>query len=213
MNQISTETARPDEPMRGWLKALNGAVRNPLSREDMAMRLPAIELACQGLLLAAWNRDTLRAAIERFQFWPSAGEICAVLGEWAREQKPVEERMGGASSIGRAVERISGPKTAPKTEAEIAYVEQRRAAISAELRQLAREKAGTASPPSPSYGTPRDLVVQHCRTEGGRAAIRMQPGLSAVAREMATESGYDDVDEFCRALGKAARELQGRARA
>lgn len=212
MNQISTETDRPDAPMRGWLKALNGAVRNPLSREDMAMRLPAIELACQGFPPAAWNRDTLRAAIERFQFWPSAGEICAVLGEWTREQKPVEERMGG-TSIGRAVERISGPKTAPKTEAEIAYVEQRRAAISAELRQLAREKAGTASPPSPSYGTPRDLVVQHSRTEGGRAAIRMQPGLSAVAREMAAESGYDDMDEFCRALGKAAGERQGSARA
>lgn len=210
MNAISTET-QDDSPMRSWLKALNAAVRNPQTEKELfGLRLPAIDLACRGFGAAAWNRETLRTAIERCQFWPSAGEIHAILGEWARDQKPAAERMGGELTAGRAVERIAGPKSAGRTPEDIAAVEAKRAAIVAELRDMANARRANDGRPQPRHMTPRQLVERYAQTESGRATIAMRPDLAAVWAQMRAEqaSEANPVEDYPERGKAAVRETR-----
>ena len=134
MTQLANQPRPDTAPMRQWLTTLNAGVRNPQPEAELLrLRLPAITLATSDLPATAWNRETLRAAMERFQFWPSAAEIREVLADWTREQRPATVRMGAETAIGHAVERIAGSEQAGRTPEQIEHVKAQVAALKAEM--------------------------------------------------------------------------------
>jgi hypothetical protein len=134
MTQIAKSTNADRAPMRQWLTTLNAAVRNPQSEADLLrLRLPAIAHTTSDLPPEAWNPSTLRTAMERFQFWPSAAEIREVLADWTREQRPATVRMGAETGIGHAIERIAGPEQCGRSPEEVEHVKAQVAALKAEM--------------------------------------------------------------------------------
>jgi len=69
--------------VRGWLKPLAGAVANPPGEFDFDARAAALITACATMPVVAFTSATLREAIWRFKFWPSASDLLALLQEEA----------------------------------------------------------------------------------------------------------------------------------
>lgn len=63
----------------GWLRVLAAGVRNPPAEEDFGVRYAAVMTACVDVAAAAWDDRSLMAALRKFEFWPSAAEIFALL--------------------------------------------------------------------------------------------------------------------------------------
>lgn len=171
-----TEIAKPTNdraPMRQWLTTLNAAVRNPQSETDLLrLRLPAIGLATSDIRPEAWNPITLRTAMERFQFWPSAAEIREVLADWTREQRPATVRMGAETAIGHAVERIAGSEQAGRTPEQIEHVKAQVAALKAEMAT----DAATGEKPKPRASYLDQIALARVATP---AILAMRPDLRA----------------------------------
>ncbi len=173
MTQIAHAQRADSAPMRQWLTTLNAAVRNPQPEAELLrLRLPAITLATSDLPAAAWNRETLRSAMEKFQFWPSAAEIREVLADWTRAQTPASVRMGGETAIGHAVERIAGPDRHSRTPEEIEAVKAKLAALKAELAA----DAVTGEAPKPKAAFLDTLALARVASP---SVLAMRPDLRA----------------------------------
>jgi hypothetical protein len=79
--QIFDQMVQPPaaDLIRGWLRPLAAAVRNPPSKVDFDARIAALVMVSQDLPTAAFNTETQRTAICEFTFWPSVAEIRELL--------------------------------------------------------------------------------------------------------------------------------------
>lgn len=96
-----------------FAEVLNAGVANPLSGEALEVRCVAVEIACDGLPEICWSRETYRAALKRFKFFPSASEIVGLLEEQCASAKKYRDLVGyflRSEEVMAANERKEGEK-------------------------------------------------------------------------------------------------------
>ena len=92
----------------GWLGAVNAACRNPQDAEDLQVRIQAIGQDCAHLPGACFTAESRRALYAETRFFPSAGDVLAVL-------EPLAKRMQAKVA---ALDKIAAPPLGPRTVAE-----------------------------------------------------------------------------------------------
>jgi hypothetical protein len=72
---------RPTERamIEDWLELLRASVANPPDDDGFARRLNAVAMVCGELPAPVWGKETIRAAVKAFKFWPSVAEVFELL--------------------------------------------------------------------------------------------------------------------------------------
>lgn len=154
-----------------WLLPLAAAVRNPPSREDAATRAAAIVQACHDLPAWGFNGDTARTAVAKFDWWPSAAEVRALIHEATREGRETVEAL---RAIAAAPEREEPQAMSAEVRCDLA-AKLRAAREDVEARASAAERANPSGRPiKASHLAPGDL-------ERARAASPMVQAARAAA--------------------------------
>jgi hypothetical protein len=95
-----------------WCDPIPGVVRNERSPEMILKWLAGLMVAVDGFPCGAFNRSTQKEALQTFQFFPSAADICQVLQpSVSRIQKQMADdepmRLGGFIPMGDQSRRIT----------------------------------------------------------------------------------------------------------
>ena len=162
-----------------WLGAVNAACRNPQDPEDFQVRISAIGQDCAHLPGACFMQESRRALYGETRFFPSAGDVLAVL-------EPLAKRLQGKLA---ALERIAAEPVGPGVTHEgkrVAPSAEVVAEVGAKLSALRQELAAKREDlPAGSEGravTPRHLSPA-ALAEGYRAQVARGGPFAQAAQE------------------------------
>lgn len=131
--ELMAPVTRPQ--LVAWLGAVNAACRNPQDPEDFQVRISAIGQDCAHLPGACFTQESRRALYGETRFFPSAGDVLAVLEPVAkrlRDKLAALERIA-AEPVGPGITH-EGKRVAPSAEVV--------AQVGAKLSALRQELAG-----------------------------------------------------------------------
>ena len=162
---LITPVTRPQ--LVAWLGAINAACRNPQDPEDFEVRLRAIGQDCADLPGACFTAESRRALYGETRFFPSAGDVLAVLEPLAkrlRDRLSTLERIA-AEPVGPGIAQ-EGRRVAPSAEVV--------AEVGAKLSAL-REELAASRQDLPAGSEGRAVTSRHLSpaalAEGYRAQV------------------------------------------
>lgn len=79
-----------EKVLREWLAPIPQVVRNEKTTEALKGWMAGVMLALRGFPIGAFNQSTQRSALQTFQFFPSAADVCDVLQPTVTE---IRDRM------------------------------------------------------------------------------------------------------------------------
>ncbi|MFH5924569.1 hypothetical protein [Roseomonas xinghualingensis] len=166
-----------------WLGAVNAACRNPQDADDLMVRIQAIGQDCADLPGACFNPESRRALYAETRFFPSAGDVLAVLEPiaktWKAKMQALEKIAAPPPPVPPALAHDSGPRE--RTPEELAHVSAALAGMKAEMAARREEAlpASEARPVTPRHLNPAQLaaVLRQQIADGkdsfGLAAVRL----------------------------------------
>jgi hypothetical protein len=191
---FAAEALRPAtrDDLEGWLKRLNGAVRNPQDQAAFRVRLAAFGMALQGAPAAAFTEETLRSAMAEFAFFPSVADLKAFIDKIV---EPMQRTVDAIRKMAQA--------DAPKSEA----VEPKSSPMDAEREAVAKamamfkresEERRSAVPqakgdrPTPRHLTDWQLLAEYEKVAGDSRYPQLQRDAAAYrARFLRAKLGLD----------------------
>ena len=93
--------------VRRLLQLVNSAVANPQDPKALEMRVASYAMAVEDLPRAVFARETVKAALGRFKFFPAAAELKEFLAEREREVRALQ------ASLRQVASAIPEPVNAP----------------------------------------------------------------------------------------------------
>lgn len=163
--------AAPASPgaVAAWLAAVCGAVANPPTEDEYRVRAGAVAAACSDLPGWVFNAETATLAVRRFQWFPSAAEVYALLGEATKAHRDTVRALRAIAAApppdepGEPVDRAAAAEVVAQLAGEMS------------ARAEARESAagGGAAAPAPRA---RPLPPEHLAAARAAAGIPVRMG-------------------------------------
>ena len=139
------EDSRPAnlQAVTAWLTPIAGAVAQTPHADDFATRAAAIQMACQDLPGWFFNGTTALAAVRKFQWFPSAAEVRALLMAETAQHRATLRALRALGAV-KAEEREELPAEARKALAPL--IRARIAEFEATVEQREAPKPIRATP-------------------------------------------------------------------